>query len=181
MQDRCLSCGKEIEGMARFCDTCREQETREIVAVRPPGQRQVSRAANFGPTSGLLNLAFFAVIGCVALAVWLLALGGAETVGLRKGGQPQRQAVTAPGDRDAGRFGRAAGFRAHCLCVPGTVRGKRGLRLSDRSRESDEVEWPHHPVARGCVQVVKCPTKARSSCISRRWTGRGYHAGVGVA
>src|SRR5438309_9493044 len=104
---RCLRCGRTIEGFAQFCDACQEEQRQEIAVNQTPrssqgrGQsvggglqteRKVTTGAGSGLTPSLINLGFLAVVGCSALAVWLLAFGGAESVGLRKGDNSSDQA-----------------------------------------------------------------------------------------
>ncbi len=98
MQTRCLSCGSTIEGIAQFCDVCQERQRQESVTDGSLNERELPAAVSgVSSRTDLINLGFFAVVGCfiVAVGVWLLALGGAESVGLRKQDNSSDQAVVA--------------------------------------------------------------------------------------
>lgn len=58
---------------------------------QPPSAPEARDAGKPRPTPVLIDLGFFAVLGCivVAVVVWLFALGGAEDVGLRQKSKPQ--------------------------------------------------------------------------------------------
>lgn len=119
---RCLRCGKTIEGLAQFCDVCQEQQRQQLVvsptpeAGGPLTQHEVRAAGNLGLTPTLINLGFFVVVGCLALAVWLFAFGGAKDVGLRKGDNSSRQAVAAVGTETPAASAAPLGFE-HTPCA----------------------------------------------------------------
>ena len=97
MATRCLVCGTALSGVAQFCDAC---EAKELVRTPAPEIRPIPRSASNQGTSSayLINLSFLAVVGGLLLGVatWLLAFGGAESIGLRSDDPPQRAAIVPP-------------------------------------------------------------------------------------
>lgn len=119
MQTRCLSCGRTIDGVAQFCDVCREQQRQESVTDRSLDERESpATAGNVSSKPDLVNVGFFAVVGCFVLAagLWLLALGGAETVGIRDGDDSSKQAVVAVGTGTPAASAAPLGFE-HTPCT----------------------------------------------------------------
>ncbi|HUF54844.1 MAG TPA: alpha/beta fold hydrolase [Dehalococcoidia bacterium] len=87
MQTRCLSCGELLAGVAQLCEACEARENAHV-AIPQPAERPTPAPAESDTSELVINLAFVAIITSLVLgaAVWLIALGGASTLGLSGNG-----------------------------------------------------------------------------------------------
>jgi pimeloyl-ACP methyl ester carboxylesterase len=73
-----------MEGVAQFCDACKAREHAPIEEPTFEAVPPASVAKEPAPTGHKIDVVFFAIAGCIVLGavVWLLALGGAQSIGL---------------------------------------------------------------------------------------------------
>jgi pimeloyl-ACP methyl ester carboxylesterase len=115
VQTRCLSCGKTIDGIAQFCDVCQEQQP--VAPPSPIDREAPATASQVTPSGHAINIGFISIVGCclIAAAVWLLAFGGAEKVGLRNENSSSVKALAPSATQSPAASAATLGFE-HAPC-----------------------------------------------------------------